>query len=393
MSSTPYPVLFLIQHLDQGGTERHFHDLVLGLDHQTIRPLVMHFGDRDGLMARALAARPEVPTRFVPVSRAYSPSAAMAGARVARTILRRRVACVVTFHFVADFIGTTAARLTRTPVISSRRDMGFTRTTRQLRLGRHLSRGVARYIAVSGAVKAAVVRDEGVDPHRVTVIHNGIDLTRYADHGLSRAAERVRLGLPDDAVVVGSVANFNPVKGHVTLVEAFARLVTARGDQGPPVWLVLAGDGPLREVIERRIAALGLQDRVVLAGLSHDARRELLASDVFVLPSETEGFSNAIVQAMALARPVVACDVGGNPEAVAAGETGLLVPARDPEAMARALELLVADPGARKRMGEAGARRAREMFRFDTMVARTQGLITEVIGHHRRPLVRGLSSR
>lgn len=380
MSSAPHPVLFLIQHLDQGGTERHFHDLVTSVDRRLIEPHVIHFADPEGLMARELAARPDLPTRYLPVSRAYSPTAALAGARLARTIARHRVACLVTFHFVADFISTIAAQLSRTPVISSRRDMGFTRTPRQLRAGRLLARGVSRYIAVSDAVRQAVARDEGVNPGRIEVIYNGIDLDAFVDHPYARQAERARLGIPAEALVVGCVANFNPVKRHQTLIEAFARLRAARSEADPPLRLLLAGTGPLREALENQVAALDLERAVVFAGLSHDVRRELCASDLFVLPSETEGFSNAIVQAMALGLPVVACRVGGNPEAVVQGETGLLVEPRDPEAMARALGRLLGDAGLRGRLGQAGARRARQQFRFETMIRRTEGLIGRVIG-------------
>jgi len=371
-------VLFMIQHLNQGGTEEHFGDLVRGVDRARIEPHVIHFNDRDGAVARALATCPGLKKTFIPVGKAYDASGLRAIWQVRRYLRRERIAAVVTFHFVADFIGTLAAwGRSGAAVISSRRDVGFTRTARQLRVGRWLGRGVDRYIAVSEAVRAAIERDERIAPGRTSVIYNGIDFAELDAQRWDVAAERSRLGIAPDEVLIGCVANFNPVKGHLTLIEAFARLRPLCPDV--PLRLLLAGDGPLRAAIEAKISALGLAGAVILVGNSRQVTREFQISDVVVLASETEGFSNSLVQAMALGKPVVACRVGGNPEAVADEQTGLLVAPKNPAALAGALARLARDPALRRRLGEAGRARARECFTRRQMLERTQELILRVI--------------
>ena len=375
----PAPVLFMIQHLHTGGTEDHFHDLIMGLDRALIEPHVIHFNDERGEVALRLAAQPWLHKTFIPVSKAYNTSGLRAIGRVRGYLRRRRIAAVVTFHFVADFIGTLAAAGPGgPPVISSRRDMGFTRTSRQIQIGRFLKYGVRRYVAVSEAVRQVIVRDEGVNPERIEVIHNGIDVEEFTARRWDLAAERARLGIAPDELVIGCIANFNPVKGHLTLVEAFARLRALCPDR--PLRLLLAGDGPLRGAIENKIAELGLGAAVLMVGNSREVAREFQLADMVALASRTEGFSNSLVQAMALERPVVACRVGGNPEAVAEGETGLLVPPDDPAALAEALARLAQDDDLRRRMGQAGGERARRLFTRRAMIDKAQALILRVIG-------------
>jgi L-malate glycosyltransferase len=135
----------------------------------------------------------------------------------------------------------------------------------------------------------------------------------------------------------------------------------------------------LRGAIEEKIAALGLGGSVIMVGRSRAVAREIRLSDVLVLASESEGFSNAILQAMALGKAVVACRVGGNPEAVTEGETGLLVPAGDPASMAQALGRLVNDPALRRRMGDAARRRVIDQFPLRGVIEKIQDLIQRVV--------------
>ena len=371
----PIPVLFMIQHLDLGGSEYHFHDLVTRLDRSRFEPHVIYCDGR--IVSERLEGLGWLPVTRIPLHRLYDPSGWRAALRVRRYVKDHAIAVAVCFHFVADCLGVLArAGRGGLRVISSRRDMGFTRTSRQIYVGRWLDRGVDRYIAVSEAVRQAVARDERVDPAKIEVIHNGSDIEALDRDLWDATAERARRGIGADEVVIGCIANFNPVKQHLTLLEAFARLRRERPDA--PLRLLLAGDGPMRPAIEARIAQLGLGNRVILAGRSRQVSREYQMTDLFVLPSETEGFSNAILQAMVYRKPVVACRVGGNPEAVEEGVTGLLAPARDPAALAEALGRLVDDGDLRRRMGEAGRERAEREFSLGAMLERTQALIERV---------------
>ncbi len=371
------PVLFVIQHLDQGGTEHHFHDLVIGLDRKIFRPHVAYFNG--GLVSDLIEQQGDTPIFFSRVMCAYNHAGLKTIWKLRQYIIRHRIQLVVTYHFVADFIGTLAASgLPGVRVISSRRDMGFTRSSRQKKIGHYLDRGVDRYVAVSNAVRQAVAQDEKVAPDKIDVIYNGIDLRELKQRQWSMDEERQKLGIKPGETVITCVSNFNKIKGHLTLIDAFARLQAMHATQ--PLRLILAGDGLLRTRIEEKVAGYGLVDQVNLVGISRNVERELMLADFAVLPSETEGFSNSIIQAMALRRPVVACRVGGNPEAIAEGQTGFLAEPRDADDLAKAMSKLVADPELRRTMGLAGEARAKKYFDKKAMISETENLFLGVLG-------------
>jgi glycosyltransferase involved in cell wall biosynthesis len=176
--------------------------------------------------------------------------------------------------------------------------------------------------------------------------------------------------------VIGSIANFNPIKGHLTLLEAFAKF--RQQAPGFPAKLWLAGDRPMREAIVALIEKLNLGDSVILPGRSHMVARDYQIADAVVLASESEGFSNTIVEAMAFGRPVIACAVGGNPEAIRDGETGLLVPPKDADSLAGAF-MKLRDPELRGRLGEQGRANAMGQFSFGAMMEKTQRLLLKAV--------------
>ncbi len=355
------PVLFMIQHLDHRGTEHHFHDVVIGLDRSRFTPHVIHC--TGGVVSWQLETVEGLPIQRIDLKRAYDLSAWRAVRQMRRTIRENAIAAVVTYHFVADFIGCLAAG---PPVISNRRDMGFTHTLRQIAIGRRLSRRIARYVAVSEAVRQAVAHDERVDPGRIDVIHNGIDLERIHRRKWDLAAERSRLGIAPDELVIGCIAAFNPVKDHLTLIDAFAQLRQHLPDL--PAKLLLVGDGEIRGPIEARIAERDIQDYVLMPGRSDAVEREVQLCDIIVLPSRSEGFSNAILQAMAFAKPVIATRAGGNPEAVVDGETGNLIESGNAAELAKAVARVAQDADLRDRLGKAARNRVEQSFTKQTML-------------------------
>ncbi len=201
---------------------------------------------------------------------------------------------------------------------------------------------------------------------RFTIIPSGVNLERC------RRTAPPHRGGPD--VTLGFLARLVEVKAPLDLLEALARLAPAH----PDVHLIMVGDGPLRPAVEERIQTLGLQDRVELTGRLEDPVPALHRFDVFVLPSHNEGMGRAAVEAMAAGLPVVASRVGGVPDVVQDGQTGLLVPPGDPEALAAALDRLLQDEALRMAMGEAGLRRA-EAFSDRVMFERLEALYAEVL--------------
>ena len=224
-----------------------------------------------------------------------------------------------------------------------------------------LSRWPARIYAVSAALKQDMVA-EGFPERSIEVLYNGIELgprPRPAD----RAAMRASLGLPADALVIGSVGRLDPVKNLGALLEARAILNT----RFPGARIVIAGDGPERQALIDRAHALGLGDVVHLTGYRADVRAVMAAFDVYVNCSTYEGVSLTILEAMAAALPVVATAVGGNPEVVVDQETGLLIDQR-PQTVASAIAALASNPARRHAMGEAGRWRVKRHFTIERMV-------------------------
>jgi glycosyltransferase involved in cell wall biosynthesis len=188
---------------------------------------------------------------------------------------------------------------------------------------------------------------------RWVVLRNGVDVDRYATGETQRAA-RARLGLDPRRAVIGTIGRLEPRKGHDVLLAAMRLVAGATNGTCPQVLLV--GDGPLREALERRTDELGLGHVVRFTGNLSDVRPALAAMDMFVLSSHEEGMSNALLEAMAAGRPVIATAAGGTSEIVASERTGLLVPVADAGALAAAVQRLLADPGMAERLG--GAARA-----------------------------------
>ncbi|CAL95890.1 TIGR03088 family PEP-CTERM/XrtA system glycosyltransferase [Azoarcus olearius] len=242
---------------------------------------------------------------------------------------------------------------------------------------------VSRYVALSGHLERYLHDAVGISPARIERICNGVDTRRFQ---VARPRALIA-GAPvgaDGEIVVGTVGRLQTVKDQVNLVRAFALAL----QQAPDVTgarLVIAGDGPQRAQVEAEIARSGIGERVWLAGERKDVPDVMRGLDVFVLPSLAEGISNTILEAMACGLPVLATDVGGNAELVAAGDTGGLVPPADSQAMATALIAYLRHPALRQRHGEAGRRRAEAVFSLDGMINRYHALYDNLLAAAGQP--------
>lgn len=243
------------------------------------------------------------------------------------------------------------------------------------------ARGVDAAVVISEGVRAQLLRVR-VPEERIHLIYEGIDPDHFGSLQDGRAAARQRLGLPADAVVVVCAASLTWRKGQVHLLRAFAQLA----GRFPEARLVLAGDGPEREALEAARTELGMEDAVLLPG--RIAAEDCLAvADVAAMPSLLEGLSVACLEAMATGLPVVASRVGGLPESVADGVTGLLTQPGDEAALAEALARFLADAELRHDMGAAGKVRAREKFSASEMAEKTEKLYVELVARVGRATV------
>ncbi len=292
--------------------------------------------------------------------------------RLYRFIRRGRFDVVHTHDSKAGVLGRIAARMAGVPVVHTIHGWGF--TDRQRPVARWLFQTVERFCA-RFADKLIAVTGRDVDKglaagigraEQYQVIRSGIELARFGHPTVDRDTVRRQLGLPADAVVVGTVTRLSEQKAPLDFVRAAAEVRQTADDLDP--WFVLVGDGPLRSRVEALVEELGLRDRLLLTGLRHDVPELLAAFDLFVLSSLWEGLPRVLPQAMATGLPVVATAVDGNAEIVEDGLTGRLVPPARPELLAAAVVELLGDPVRRATMGAAGRARV-EPYSAERMAA------------------------
>jgi glycosyltransferase involved in cell wall biosynthesis len=243
-------------------------------------------------------------------------------------------------------------------------------------LDRAVQRSLSAVIVPAAAVGAVLTKRRGFDPKQVRVLYPGVAAEPWTEpEPCERRSRRVELGISPDAQVVGLIANFTGLKGQDTLVEAAAAL----GSPFPKLEVVLVGDGPDRRNVEQLAKARGITDHVHFAGHRTDVADLLQMFDVFTLPTQVDAFPLVILEAMSRARPVIASGIGGIPEAVVEGETGLLVPPRDPDALAERLGDLLRAPDLAVQMGRAGYERFCKRFTLEHMLDEHQTLYRELL--------------
>lgn len=286
----------------------------------------------------------------------------------ARWCRRERIAVVQTCDLYANIFGLPGAALAGVPVrIGSRRELNPDKSTGQIRLQRLAYRAATKVVANSPAARQ-VLTAEGVAPGSIAVIPNGVDPSWF--------------DLPDHRRpirTVITVANLRPEKSHDTLLEAAAALSPAH----PDLRFQIVGDGPRRQQLEARAAALGLGGLggiVQFLGHRDDVPALLAAADLFVLPSRSEAFPNGATEAMAAGLPVVACAVGGLVDLIDPGVTGLLVPPGDAAALAAAIARLAGNPAEAESLGRAARLAVRQRYSFDRMVGSFEELYRSGLG-------------
>lgn len=276
--------------------------------------------------------------------------------------------------------GVAAARIAGVPSVVHGEHGTIQRRRRNLLVQRTFWRLTDRVLSVSSHHASELASVVGFPESRITVLPNGVDNRRF--HGARRGRQSVRdsMGFGGDDIAVGTVGRLVPVKNQRLLIDAFSRL------PGPPSRrkLVVVGDGPLENALRAHAENAGCADRVRFPGRRSDIPEVMAAMDIFALPSLSEGMSNTILEAMSSRLPVIATAVGGNPELVVDGVTGMLVPTDDADAMARALAVLVQDAAKRKAMGDKGRERVLREFSLDAMVRNYQALYLDCLNQPNR---------
>ena len=348
-------IFFIIGTLDIGGTEKQLAELVMSLDKSRFDIVVCCLSHGGPLISKLLDAGIRVEVigfrGFRHNNRGYIrdlPLILSLLSQLVSLIKKEQPHILHGFLFWAYILGAYTAKIAGIPIIiASRRSLSnFKGDKWHYKLMERLAnRFTELIIANSDAVKQDTLCQEKLDPSKVMTIYNGIDPTLYDDQ--PAPGFRASLNIPEKTKVIGMVANLIHYKGHKFFIRACARIKSMYAD----VIFLLIGEGPMRIELEKLTRELGLEDDVVFLGRRSDVPLLLSIMDIFVLTSLEEGFSNAILEAMAAGKPVIATDVGGNSEAVIHGETGLLVPSMDSNSLADAINNMLCEPEMAEKMG------------------------------------------
>jgi glycosyltransferase involved in cell wall biosynthesis len=367
----PGRVLYVHGITEVGGAERDLLTLLAHLDRARFEPLVA-LPDRGPLFQLLQAQGVEVVVTPVPGWRKLR-SLWLRGPAVLslwRLIRQRRIGLVHANDFWYIPLAARAAAWARVPCVAHVRQEIEPRRVQQYRMG-----SADRLLTVSDQIRETALRG-GLSMERVQTCYSGLDLDRVP-RTADGAGVRARHTFHGETFLVGAVANLFPRKGYEHLIRAVG--LAARDVPALGCLIVGEGNPGYRAALEALSRDLGLADRVLFAGFQSDVYPYLAAMDLFVLPSVMEGFGIALLEAMAMGRAVVATKVGGVPEVVEDGVTGLLVPPADPGSLARAIVRLAEAPALRRAMGEAGARRVREQFHVARMARQVEGVYDEVL--------------
>lgn len=336
----------MVRALDLGGSERQLSVLARNLDPSEFEVRVGCLRG-DGARARELRASGVEIVEFS-VSSFVRPCVFTGAYRMIRYLVENDIQLVHTFDWPMNVFGVPVARVAKEVVVVSSQ-----RAHRELSPGlpRHLLRvtdQLADAVVVNcDFVRRHLVEEERVEPSRIRLCYNGIDLAAFAPEPRCKPAE-----FDGASLVIGVVCAVRPEKGLDTLIDAFGKICgNAAG-----VKLAIVGNGPSLPELQTRAASLGLGEHVLFLPSRDDVADVLRGIDIFVLPSLSEAFSNSLMEAMACGCCAVASTAGGNPELVSHGETGLLFPPRDADALASRLRLLIENQELRARLAEAGSR-------------------------------------
>jgi len=368
-SNAPVRIAYCIDTMQIGGTELNAVRTAEGLDRSRFEISVISL-QPDGPLAERYRAV-GIPVDPFRLRSLYSPDTLRQGVRLMRWLRRERIEILHCHDLYSNLFAAPWGRMAGVrAVITSRRWLEAVPNRRLEIANRFVFRVGHWVLANSPAVANSVVKLDGISPVKVITLSNFVGDGAFAELPPTMKAQiRADFGIPADAFVVGCIARLTPVKDHVTLLRAVHKLIR----RCSRLHLVLVGDGEIRDDLEELAAELDIGERVHFTGFRPNEPNLHHVFDVSVLTSLTEGFPNSLVEAMAAGRPVVATAVGGNVDAVRP-ETGFLVPAGEPEALASAIERFVSDDALRIRMGTAAREVAQREYHATSVIPHLEQL-------------------
>ena len=281
----------------------------------------------------------------------------------------------------ADFFARSAGRIANVPHILCTVAMpvegfevGPLRKTIYRFMDRLSERYVEKFIVVSESLKNTLIKERGIPPHRVVKIYNGIELNKY-NPKLKKTSFRNNWGIPPEVPIVGAIGRMVWQKGFEFLIKAIPDIV----EVAPDTRFLLIGDGPLRPNLENLARKLNVHGRIVFTGFRSNIPELLSTMDVLAVPSVQEGFPMITLEAMAMAKPVVATQIQGITEQIVDGKEGVLIPPRNPETLARTVQRLIADKELSARLGRTARGRVEDFFSVSKMVRETEKVYASLL--------------
>jgi len=369
-------VLFLIDSLEVlGGAEKNLLQVVSKLESSKFQPIVCCL--KSGSAYTAFRNK-GIEVINLDLKRVYGPTVFLRAIRLIRLIKKNKVKIIVTYLESSDFWGAIVARIAGVPiVISNRRDIGFNLKRRHVLAYVLINHFFNRIIAVSEAVKTEIIRSQKANADKIITIYNGVELKNDYPKESDIAGLKRSLGLNSHKQTVTMVANLDPIKGHKDFLQAAAYVIK----QNNAVQFLLVGSGKdgYKDELRNFACSLGISKDIIFAGFRSDVPAILSISDVSVLSSSTEGFSNVVLESMAAGKPVVAAKTGGNPEAIVEGETGILFPPKNTQALAESIRFLLEDNPTAEKIGQSARLRVESLFSSAIMIEELQNLFETLL--------------
>ena len=359
-------LLYLIDTLcGEGGTENHLSYLARFINKDKFNCSIVAF-DIGGSFVDSIRAS-GINVYHIPLARYYTPNTFTKFCELRKIIKANMIDIVQTYHYKSDTFGVVTSRLSGVKhVISSRRDIGDTKKRRHIVINKICNKLIEHFITVCDAVGERLKVDENVPESMQTTIYNGVDLNKYKlpDKDIIIRERRV-LTIKESDFVIGYVANFRPEKNHDVFFEALGRIKTEISE----LKVLVVGDGPTEENCKDYCRDNGLDNIVLFVGRKNDVRNYIAVMDVACLvPGSNEGFSNSILEKMAMGKPMIVTDVGGNTESVVDGENGIVIPPLNSQKLADAIMYLYKNPSIREEMGRKSRERVEKYFALDKMI-------------------------
>jgi len=364
-------ILYVIDGIEFGGGERVFAQLLNGLPEDRFEPYLAS-APNDAFLKNIKSKN----LVFYPVdfSNRFNPLPLM---RLYRIVKSQRIDIVHSQGARADFFARIAAKLAKVPIIISTVQMlvegynvGYLKRFLYQTFDRFSERFVDYFLVVSSVLKENMIEVHGIPPDKIIKIYNGIETDYYKPVGNEEMRYKIRreFAVNDSDILIASLGRLVWQKGFEYFLHAIPEILR----EIPDARFILVGDGPLRPELERLAVELGEGDKIIFAGYRSDVRDVLAALDIVVIPSVLEGFPMITLEAMAMAKPIVAAKIDGITEQITDGINGILIPPKDSSAIAQAIIRLINDRESGKKLGLAARKKVEQEFSVEKMVSETE---------------------